>query len=207
MQKYQVRAALLLLLLLAACAAPPAPVAVEVTRVVEATRLVEVTRIVTAPPEPTYTPYPTHTPYPTLTLAPSATPVPSLTPAPTIAPTLTPATGTTLPDILAAFRAAGLEAESARAMTRDDYGLAPLLGTGYRFLIPSLCPDCGGRLYQFDSLEDRDRMKQYYDELAKSSAMFFSWTFAAGDYLLQLNGDLDEATARQYGDVLHQATQ
>jgi hypothetical protein len=152
MKKHQVYAALLLLLLLAACAAPPTPVNVEVTRVVEATRLVEVTRIVTAPPEPTYTPYPTHTPYPTLTLAPSATPVPSLTPAPTIAPTLTPATGPTLPDILAAFRAAGLEAESARAMTRDDYGLAPLLGTGYRFLIPSLCPDCGGRLYQFDSL-------------------------------------------------------
>ena len=26
-----------------------------------------------------------------------------------------------------------------------------------------------------------------------------------GDYLLQLNGDLDEATAARYGDVLRQA--
>ena len=102
-----------------------------------------------------------------------------------------------------ALKAAGLEAESPRVMTKDDYGLAPMLATeGMRFLIPSLCDDCGGRVFAFSSSEDLDKTKTFYDELGKQSALFFSWTFAQGNILIQINGDLPEDQAKKYEQAL-----
>lgn len=106
-------------------------------------------------------------------------------------------------NVVLAFQDAGLEAEQPRAMTRDDYGLAPLLAIeGLRFLIPSLGPDSGGRVMRFESQEDLQKTKQYYDELGRSSAAFFSWTFAEGLTLVQINGELPDAKARRYEAVL-----
>lgn len=102
-----------------------------------------------------------------------------------------------------AFQAADLEAENAKAMTKEDYGMAPMLTEeGMRFLIPSLCDDCGGRVMSFTKGADLERTKAYYDDLGKQSAMFFSWTFARGNILVQINGDLPEEQARKYEDAL-----
>lgn len=105
-------------------------------------------------------------------------------------------------EVARAFDAAGLEAAGARPMTKDDYGFAPMAVEGTRFLIPSLGEDSGGRIMRYETEEDRDRAKAYYDELGQSSAAFFSWTFTNGLILVLINGDLPEAKARRYEEVL-----
>lgn len=101
-------------------------------------------------------------------------------------------------DVVASFKAAGLEAESTRPMTKDDYGPAPYVCTGTRFYVPSIGADNGGRIFVCDSTEDRDSLANYYNELGKSSALFFSWVFIKDNVLVQINGDLPEETARKY---------
>lgn len=110
-------------------------------------------------------------------------------------------------DAIAAFERAGLELGATRPMTRDDFGLAPYVATeGTRFVIPSLSrttgEESGGRVMSFASQEDLDRTKAYYDDLGRGSAAFFSWTFAAGNVLVQINGELGEPQARQYEAAL-----
>ncbi len=155
------------------------PQTIEVTTVVRqtvvATQIVQV--VVTATPEP-------------------ATPTPVSTPTPVFQKW-------TSGQVIEAFQAASLEAEAARPMTRDDYGMAPMLAVeGTRFLIPSLCADCGGRVLSFSSQDDLDATEAYYVELGKSSAIFFSWTFTKDNILVQINGDLPEEKARQYEATL-----
>lgn len=48
------------------------------------------------------------------------------------------------------------------------------------------------------------KLKTYYDELGKASALFFSWTYAKQPVLVQLNGDMPEAQAKKYEQVLQQ---
>lgn len=186
----QLTLAFALLLGVVSCAAPAAQPPAEVTRLVEVTRVVEVIRPVVetqivevtrvAPPAPA-------TPAP-------ATPAPAKT-----SPALQPEA------VIAAFRAAGLEAEQPRPLTKDDYGLAPLVGSGLRFTIPSLCADCGGRIFIVEAAGDRQRLKTYYQEMSKASAMAFSWIFERSPILVQINGDLPEAQARKYEAALQSA--
>jgi hypothetical protein len=109
----------------------------------------------------------------------------------------------TPPAVVAAFKAANLEAES-RPLTREDYGLAPYVchESAQRLLIKSLGDDAGGRVFQCSKKEELAALKAYYDELGKASAWFFSYTFVRDDILIQLNGDLPEPTARAYEAVL-----
>jgi hypothetical protein len=59
-------------------------------------------------------------------------------------------------DVATAFKEAGLEAENARAMTPQDYGMAPagLPKEGTRFFIPSLDETASGRVMTFANKED-----------------------------------------------------
>ena len=79
----------------------------------------------------------------------------------------------TADNVVMAFQNAGLEAENARPLTKDDYGLAPYIGSGVRFFIPALCDDCGGRIFITDNQEDTDTLKTYYQTLGEQSALFF----------------------------------
>lgn len=164
---------LLILALLAACSPAPALPTQAPTTVVESTPVIVV---VTATPEP-----PTATPEAT-------------------------ATSTfarwTVDQVGQYLDAAGLEFVSPAPMTKDDYGMAPILGTGLRFLVPSICADCGGRLFAFDNQSDLDKMKTYYEDLAAQSAMFFSWVFTRENILIQINGDLPEEQALKYKAAL-----
>lgn len=155
------------------------PETVEVTRVVPqtvvATRLVQV--VVTATPEP---------------------PTPTLEPTPTSA-----FQKWTSSQAIEAFKAAGLEAEDTHPMTKDDYGMAPMVAVeGIRFLIPSLCDDCGGRVLSFDSPDDLEKTKAFYVTLGEESAWLFSWVFTRDNILVQINGDLPQERALEYEAAL-----
>ncbi|WP_053400048.1 hypothetical protein [Priestia koreensis] len=109
----------------------------------------------------------------------------------------------TIDDALKSFQKAGLEAENAKKMTKDDYGMAPMKAKeAKRFLIPSLGEDNGGRIFIFDDKKDLEQTKEFYDKLGKESAMLFSWTAATNNILIQVNGDLSEDKFNEYRKVL-----
>lgn len=114
-----------------------------------------------------------------------------------------PAANVTTDTILAAWKTGGLQAENPQPMTKDDYGMAPYVCEGMRFFIPSLGEDKGGRLFICSNKEDRDLLTKYYTEMGRQSAMLFSWVFVKGDFVVQINGNLDETTAHQYEAVLN----
>lgn len=105
--------------------------------------------------------------------------------------------------VIDAFRVAGLEAESPTEMGPGDYGLAPYVGEGVRFLIPSMGEDKGGRVIVVEDADERAQLVDYYESLGKTSAAFFSWVFTKGDIVVQINGSLAEDVARQYEAALN----
>lgn len=186
---------------------PAAPI--EVTRLVEVTappievtRVVEVTRIVAqtvAPVEVTRVVVQTSAP-----IVITATPAPTLA-SPMDAPTqppAKPAASASAEEVVAAFKAAGLDAEQVTPLTKDDYGIAPYVGSGVHFVIPSLCADCGGKVIVVPNDAERATLRSFYQELGKQSAMLFSWVFEKAPVVVQINGDLPEAQARKYEAAL-----
>lgn len=129
------------------------------------------------------------------------TPEPTATAEPTSASLIFSST-ITPQDVIDAFKAAGLEAENVRAMTKDDYGIAPMASEGLRFYIPSLGADEGGRVMYYEDPVILQAAKTYYEELGKSSSIFFSWVFVNGNILVQINGDLPEEQALRYQSAL-----
>ncbi|SEN77856.1 hypothetical protein [Lihuaxuella thermophila] len=112
----------------------------------------------------------------------------------------------TVDDVLQKFKAAGLEAENPREMTKDDYGLAPMKAKeAKRFFIPSLGENAGGRIFSFDNAADLKQTKEFYDRMGKESAMLFSWTIEKDNILVQINGDLPEEKFKQYKKALENA--
>jgi hypothetical protein len=105
--------------------------------------------------------------------------------------------------VIAAFQAAGVEMKDPRPMTKDDYGLSPMSAImGTRFLTPSVCADCGGRIFTFATPKDLEISQTYYTNLSKVSAALFSWVFVKDNILVQINGDMKEEQARKYETVL-----
>ena len=103
---------------------------------------------------------------------------------------------------VSALQQAGLEAESSRKMTRKDYGKAPYLCRGVTFLLPSIGPDKTGQVFYCPRKNDVSRLSKYYVSLGDQSAELFVYAFTAGQYLLVLNGDLEEERAGQYEQAL-----
>lgn len=112
-------------------------------------------------------------------------------------------TAVTSSDVVAEFRKAGLEAESPAEMAAQDYGAAPFVGEGTRFLIPSLGEGKGGRVVVTDNRADADNLANYYTSLGEGSAAFFSWVFQKDNIIVQINGELPEDQARQYEAALN----
>lgn len=105
--------------------------------------------------------------------------------------------------VVAAFRRRGLGVGKSWTMAPQDYGPAPVVGHGVRFIVPSLGKDAGGRAFTGTSADLR-ALKHYYDALGKTSGLFFSWTFlnARRGVLVQINGDLPRARAMRYRAVV-----
>lgn len=106
-------------------------------------------------------------------------------------------------EVVDAFQSAGLEAESTTEMTAADYGAAPKVGDGLRFLIPSLGEGNGGRIIAVANANDREELVNFYETLGEQSALFFSWVFVKDNIVVQINGDLEEDVARQYEAALN----
>jgi len=104
----------------------------------------------------------------------------------------------TAEEVVSAFKTAGLEAEKPTRMGPKDYGMAPYVCKGVRFLIPSLGEDSGGRVFVCSAEADRDAIARYYQDLGRRTAMLFSWVFVKGSIVVQLNGDLEEQAAEKY---------
>jgi hypothetical protein len=99
--------------------------------------------------------------------------------------------------IVEAFKAAGLEAENPRPMSKpQDYGKIPTVDVeGTRFAIPSLGEDGGGHIYSFASEDGLEKMVKYYSD---ASADDFSWVYTKDNILVQIDGRLEEDKAKQY---------
>lgn len=105
-------------------------------------------------------------------------------------------------DVIAAFKRAGLEAEAPTRMGPKNYGFAPYVCKGTRFLIPSLGEDSGGRIFECPDDADRDLIARYFQDMGRKSAAAFSWVLVKGRIVVQINGDLDEAIAEKYRAAL-----
>lgn len=98
--------------------------------------------------------------------------------------------------VIEAFTAAGLEVGETYPFLKSDAGLVPqVFVEAIRFLIPSLCEDCGGRVFSFIRERDLETAEQYYEVV---NEIAFTWVFVKDNILVQINGDLPEERARQY---------
>jgi hypothetical protein len=105
--------------------------------------------------------------------------------------------------VVAAFTRAGLPAENPSPLTGADYGSAPRTAVeAILFGIPSLCRDCGGRVFSFATLADLQLTQKYFAAASKSGEVS-SWFFVRDNILVQLNGRLAEAKAKQYEAALN----
>lgn len=111
----------------------------------------------------------------------------------------------TVTDAREALRAAGLEAEIIHGGPRDERdGFASMMQVeSVRLLIPSEGQSRGGMLLSFYNAQDLQKMLNYYAGLNKSLPQFKSWVYVRDNVLLQLNGDIPEATANKYGAALN----
>ena len=50
--------------------------------------------------------------------------------------------------------------------------------------------------------EDLEKAKKYYDDLSNSAPMLFSHTYAKGNFLVQMNGDMKDEEFAKYKDVM-----
>jgi len=114
----------------------------------------------------------------------------------------TSATAITTQQVITAFQKAGLEAKTPTPITREGYGMAPLVGKGVRFLIPSLGADSGGRVFDVPNAGQRARLAGYYTALGEESAAFYSHVFVHKNIVVQINGELSDAKAAKYKAAL-----
>lgn len=104
-------------------------------------------------------------------------------------------------DVTKGFKDDGLAVNEEREMTKDDYGMAPMKAKeGVIFGVEKGYDDqyMNGRLMKFDNKDDLEQTKKYYDEVGKESALLYSHTYSKDDFLLQMNGEIDDKTFEKY---------
>lgn len=101
-----------------------------------------------------------------------------------------------LDDIVQGFKDEKLTVQNLRDMKKDDFGFAPM--TSEKAKIFTVESDHNARIFKFKNKEDLKELKKYYDELGKKSAIFYSHTYSKGDYLIQMNGDVNEELFNKY---------
>ncbi|MCS7260034.1 MAG: hypothetical protein NZ765_04535 [Anaerolineae bacterium] len=105
-------------------------------------------------------------------------------------------------DVVNAFWDAGLECEDPQPLAVDD-GTAPFTADeATRFMLPSVCDGCSGRIYSFSDQEQLNRARDYYIELGEQDPQYFSWIYVRENILVQLNGRMPEERAQLYRQAL-----
>lgn len=106
-------------------------------------------------------------------------------------------------EVIEYFKVEGLEIGEISELENKEFG--NLREDGKRILIPSLGEDAGGRLFKFKDKEGLEEAKSYYDELSNSGPMFYSHTHANGLFLLQMNGDMEDAEFEKFKTAMDEA--
>ncbi|MBA5729587.1 DUF1002 domain-containing protein [Aerococcaceae bacterium INB8] len=124
-----------------------------------------------------------------------------------------------LVEILQAFYDAGLNVMEPKIMTRNDYGIAPLLAEeavsfGAQFAEFIFENEDGsieqfnyGRLFLVRDENDLQTIKAVYDDLGKEAAMLYSHTYSKGDILLQMGGDVSDEDFALYTAVIDEVVE
>ncbi|MFL2131172.1 DUF1002 domain-containing protein [Ruoffia sp. FAM 20858] len=124
-----------------------------------------------------------------------------------------------LVEILQAFYDSGLNVMEPKIMTRNDYGIAPLLAEeavsfGAQFAEFVFENEDGsieqfnyGRLFLVRDENDLQTIKAVYDELGKEAAMLYSHTYSKGDILLQMGGDVSDEDFALYTAVIDEVVE
>ncbi|PEK06555.1 stress protein [Bacillus toyonensis] len=97
----------------------------------------------------------------------------------------------TVGKVIEEFKAAGLEADNPSDLPEKEFGNTRK--EAKRILVPALGEDSGGRIFEFKNKEDLEKAKKYYDDLGNGNQMLFSHTYAKGNFLIQMNGDMEDA--------------
>lgn len=106
----------------------------------------------------------------------------------------------TVGKVIEEFNAAGLEAENPSDLPEKEFGNTRK--EAKRILVPALGEDSGGRIFEFKNKEDLEKAKKYYDDLGNGNQMLFSHTYAKGNFLIQMNGDMEDAQFNKYKEVM-----
>ncbi len=99
-------------------------------------------------------------------------------------------------DIVKGFKDNKLNVINEKEMTREDFGLAPMKTDEAKMFVVQ--DNKNARVMKFKNSDDLKQTKKYYDELGKESAAFYSHTHSKGKFLIQMNGDIDDATFNKY---------
>ncbi|MGG0221797.1 stress protein, partial [Bacillus toyonensis] len=105
----------------------------------------------------------------------------------------------TVGKVIEEFKAAGLEADNPSDLPEKEFGNTRK--EAKRILVPALGEDSGGRIFEFKNKEDLEKAKKYYDDLGNGNQMLFSHTYAKGNFLIQMNGDMEDAQFNKYKEV------
>lgn len=106
----------------------------------------------------------------------------------------------TVGKVIEEFKAAGLEAENPSDLPEKEFGNTRK--EAKRILVPALGEDSGGRVFEFKNKDDLEQAKKYYDDLGNGNQMLFSHTYAKGNFLIQMNGDMEDAQFNKYKEVI-----
>ncbi len=110
-------------------------------------------------------------------------------------------------DVVAAFKAAGLEAENVGTLEAKDYGLAPFVCQGTRFSAPSAGKNAagrelGGHIFVCPNGDDMKKLQDFYVNAGKATALAASHLYTKGNVLVQLDGQIAKALADKYGAAM-----
>ncbi|EEL61284.1 TPA: stress protein [Bacillus cereus] len=106
----------------------------------------------------------------------------------------------TVGKVIEEFKAAGLEADNPSDLPEKEFGNTRK--EAKRILVPALGEDSGGRIFEFKNKEDLEKAKKYYDDLGNGNQMLFSHTYAKGNFLIQMNGDMEDAQFNKYKEIM-----
>ncbi|SFD50378.1 hypothetical protein SAMN04488168_14611 [Bacillus sp. 491mf] len=110
-------------------------------------------------------------------------------------------TKVTVDSLITEFKNAGLQAENPTDLQQKEFGNTRK--EGKRIITPALGEDKGGRIFEFKNKEDLEKAKKYYDDLGNGNQMLFSHTYAKGNFLLQMNGEMKDEEFAKYKDVMN----
>lgn len=125
-------------------------------------------------------------------------PTPTSTPTPAPPPTATRVP--TIEEVLAAFRAAGLEAENVEPFAATDLdGVV----SAVKFETPSLCDGCSNLLFIFETAAAAGDAEAFFGTICKNNEFLCFHVYRRGRLLIRLSDLIPEPDAQQYERVLN----